>query len=151
MDMEKKSKKILMGVLLLLTSIAAILIYSKDNIQLMYLGGYAFVIKGDKDNVYERLLLVERTIPEKEFNELLDTLLNKNHPDLLTMEAAIRYVKENHLTAQKAKLVSIQDHFESIRRDSVWEFKYDEGKYRSNYLENAHIVPYLSSAISELE
>ena len=114
MVMERKSKKNLL-VLLLLSLIAAIMINSfKDNIQLWYLHGFDFVVKGDKDNVYERLLLVEKVKPAKEFNQLLDSLLNKNNPDLLTMEAGIRYVKENNLIEKKIKLISIQNYFENI-------------------------------------
>lgn len=150
--MVRKNKKALIGAFVLLTIIAAVTIFLfKDSIQLLFLGKYEFVIKGDKDNVYERLLLVEKTKSETEYNQLIDTLLNKHNPDLLTMGAAIRYVKENHLTEYKQRLKSIQNHFESIPKDSIWMFKVSEGKYRSNYLKDAHIVPYLSSTIKELE
>jgi hypothetical protein len=152
MVMVRKNKKTLIGVFLLLTFIAVITIYSfKDNIQLMFLGEYEFVIKGDKDNIYERLLLVKKNKSETEYNRLIDTLLNRHNTDLLIMEAAIRYVKENHLTEHKQRLKSIQNHFDSIPNDSIWMFKVSEGKYRSNGLKDAHIVPYLSSTIKELE
>ncbi len=151
MEKERKNKKTLRNILLFITLITVITIYFLDNIQLYYLGEYEFVIKGDKDNVYERLLLVKKSKSNKIFHKLLDTLLNPKHPDMITMGAAVRYVKENHLTEYKQSLKSILTHFDSIPKDSVWEFKVHKRLYRINRIKNAAIIPDILETINELE
>ncbi len=122
-----------------------------DYVKLEIVGINEFVLKSDKDNMYNNILLVKKHKERQEFDELITFLLSKQNVDLLSKEMAIRYVKENKNKVYISHLKEIQKEFQNIPLDSVWTYKITENKNRSNKLKNANIVPLLDEAIKSLE
>jgi hypothetical protein len=125
--------------------------FTFDYIKLKTVDINEFVLKSDKDSMYNNILLVKKYKERREFDDLLTYLLSKRNVDLLSKQMAIRFVKENNYYTYTKRLKEIQEEFRTIPLDSTWTYKITDNKYRSNKLKNASIIPFLEEAIRCLE
>lgn len=142
--MQNKKRYIgaLIVVLLLVGSV-----YAFDYLVLMQKGAYAFLIESDKDNVFDRLLYVREVKGDKEFYRIIDYLISPENTDMLTQEAAVRYLRENSRKEFLPDLLRLKSHLSKIDPDSTWDTKIDENRVRSNWLRNSVLLSNLNSTI----
>lgn len=125
-------------------------IYNIDYINLTKKGNYRFVFESDKDNVFENLIYVKKIKGEAEFNKLIKQFLADENGDLLTKQAAIRFIFENRRVEFLDDLILVQKNFETISPDSTWVIQIEQGRFREGGLKDAAIIPYLNETIIEL-
>lgn len=114
-------------------------------------GDYNFLLMSNKDDVYDRLLYLENFESKKEFNTLLNKLLSEMNNDLLTKEAAIRYINESNKKEYLSRLVEIKYKYNNINQDSTWVIITGSKINRINKIRNSFILFYLDETINKLD
>lgn len=127
--MQRKYKILVTGVL-----ISFISYFTFNLLKLEVVGAKEFVLKSDKDNMYENILIVKKYKNQREFENMISFLLSSRNIDLLSKQMAIQYVKESQRKDYINQLKKIKIEFNEIPIDSVWNYEVSTRKYRSNNL-----------------
>lgn len=110
---------------------------------------YTYLINSDKDNVFERLLVIKQSRKEG-FDDFLVMLISPENKDMLSQNAAIRFIRENRLPEFLPDLNSLYKHYGKIAQDSVWYTQIDDTRVRSNQIRNSVLLWDLDKTITML-
>ncbi len=144
-------RSIILFVIAFLIVGVAVCIYLKiDSYELKKKGAYSFLMESDKDNVYQRLVFIERKIGKDSFNLLVTYLVGPENKDMLTQNAAIRHIRENKDVLFLSNLIELQESYEKVSPDSIW---YTEGLdvTRLNRIKGSVLISDLNKTIQILE
>ena len=107
---------------------------------------YTYLISSDKDDVYERLLHLKQS--EKEaFDSLLLGLISPEYPDMLSQNAAIRYIRENRRSEFLPELFNLETYYGHLNQDSVWYTYINDQRLRNNVVRNSALISDLEKTI----
>lgn len=111
---------------------------------------FKFIYKSNKDDIYDNLLYVKDNLRRDTFLGVINALLDSSNSDLMSKEAAFRYIYEYDEKGFLEQLIQIRMESKTKSSDSTWETKISKNSYRVNFFDN-HFYSNLNSAIHKLE
>lgn len=106
----------------------------------------SYLLASDKDNVYERLLILKED-SDLNFDSLLLELISPKNTDMLVQNSAIRYIKENEKREFLPDLIKLQNFYSKLNQDSIWYTKVNKKRSRANSLRDSELIYYLDKTI----
>ena len=119
-----------------------------------FLEPYDYVMKGDKDSMYERIKVMSEQFTEEEFNALLIQLMDTSNIDLLSTGNVARYAIENKVCFLLPNMETKYDFYKSLPGDTTWSVQIRSDKFRLGgppREENSYSLQVLNKGIIKLQ
>lgn len=91
---------------------------------------FLYVSSGDKDDLGERIEIMEEQLDTEEFRQLMSSLLDDDNMDELSIRESARFIAENQLCEYLPNLKSKYEYLLSLPKDTSWEVEVSGGGYR---------------------
>lgn len=144
-----KSRKFLYAALLLAICIGGWMV--RGRIMLTVQSPLDYVLSGDKDNIHERLELVQSAKGQTVLDQTIRSVIDKDPPDMLAQQAAIRYIREHRRLEYLPDVRRLLSYYETLDLDSTWVTVGPNGDRRMNSTKNSALVSDLLWTINEIE
>ena len=110
-----------------------------------------YVMRGDKDDIYDRLELVQRAKGQTVLDQTIRSVIDQDPPDMLAQQAAVRYIREHRRLEYLPDVRRLLSHYETLNTDTTWITLIPNGDRRMNSTKNSALVADLKWTINEIE
>ena len=101
------------------------------SIEHLYLKPKEYILKSDKDEINQRMKLMEEKLSKESYESLLIHLLDTTNMDVLSTEKVAQYASKHECCFLLPALKSKFNYLMSLPKDTIWIYQYRWFKERS--------------------